>query len=107
MVGQWQCNRTEELLNIVDETPLRMKIAYTCSGHYNCEPNCVYEKDGFLYWEINDEEYRMVYHVQLKDGVLKRFTTQFGAKTPLSLPESAIHRRMRPTAASRGYAVSC
>lgn len=98
MVGQWQCNRTEELLNIFDETPLRMKVSYTCSGHYNCEPSCVYEKDGFLCWEINDEEYRMVYHVQLEDGLLKGFTTQFGMKEPIEFtrisdtPEDAPYR---------------
>lgn len=66
MVGQWQCSRTEELLNIFDETPLRMKASYPCPGHHSCEPNCVYEKDSFPCWEINDEKYRMVYYVKLE-----------------------------------------
>ena len=48
MTGKWYKEELGETINIFDETPLRMKISFTSSGYYNFEPNCVYEKDGYL-----------------------------------------------------------
>lgn len=83
LVGQWYKEDLGETLNIFDEHPLRMKMSFTSSGFYNVEPNCVYEKDGYLCFEINDEHYRMIYHVRVVDNTLEGFYTQFGAKTPV------------------------
>lgn len=82
-VGQWHKEEMGETINIFDEIPLRMKMTFVSSGFYNFEPNCVYEKDGFLCYEINDEIYRMVYHVKFEDNCLVGFYTQFGKETPV------------------------
>lgn len=98
MVGQWRMENQGETVNIFDETPLRVKLSFDWSGHFNFEPNCVYEKDGYLCWEINDETYRMVYHVKLEDGQLKGHTTQFNKEEPIAyvrisdMPEDAPYR---------------
>ena len=95
LVGKWYNENMEETINIFDEQPLRMKMSFSSSGHYNFEPNCVYEKDGYLCYEINDEYYRMVYHVQYESGELKGFYTQHGKTTPIKyvklddIPEDA------------------
>lgn len=83
LVGQWYKEELGETLNIFDETPLRMKMSFTSSGFYHFEPNCVYEKDGYFCYEINDEVYRMVYRVRYEDGCLVGFYTQFGKETPV------------------------
>lgn len=82
-VGKWYKDDMGETINIFDETPLRMKMSFASSGYYHFEPNCVYEKDGYLCYEINDEYYRMIYHVQYADGALKGFYTQHGKTTPI------------------------
>lgn len=98
LVGKWCCEEQEEVLNIFDETPLRMKMSFGSTGYYNCEPNCVYEKDGYLCYEINDEYYRMVYHVKYADGCLEGFYTQHGKTTPIkykklgNVPEDEPYR---------------
>ncbi len=78
MIGQWYKEELGETLNILGETPPRMKMSFTSSGYYNFEPNCVYEKDGELCFEINDEYYRMVYHVTYENETLIGYYTQFG-----------------------------
>ncbi len=83
LVGQWYKEEMGETLNIFDEVPLRMKMSFTSSGYYNFEPNCVYEKDGDLCFEINDEYYRMVYRVRFEDGALTGYYTQFGKRTDI------------------------
>ena len=83
LVGKWYNEDLEETANIFDETPLRMKQSFASSGYYNCEPNCVYEKDGYLCYEINDEYYRMVYHVKYENGEMVGFYTQHGTTTPV------------------------
>ncbi len=83
LIGKWYKEDRGETLNIFDETPLRMKMSFTSSGHYNFEPNCVYEKDNYLCYEINDETYRIVYHVKLVDNQLEGYCTQFGKDTPV------------------------
>lgn len=83
LVGKWYKEDMGETINIFDETPLRMKISFTSSGYYNFEPNCVYEKDGYFCYEINDEYYRMVYHIKYVDGFLEGFYTQHGKETPV------------------------
>lgn len=80
-VGKWYRLEMGETINIFDETPLRMKMSFSSTGYYNFEPNCVYEKDGYLCYEINDEYYRMVYHVKYSDGCLEGFYTQHGNTT--------------------------
>lgn len=72
-----------------------MKMSISSSGCYNFEPNCVYEKDGYLCYEINDEYYRMVYHIKYVDGNLEGFYMQHGKETPVKyvkiddIPEDA------------------
>lgn len=83
LVGKWYKKDMGETINIFDETPLRMKMSFTSSGYYNFEPNCVYEKDGYLCYEINDEYYLMVYHIKYVDGFLEGFYTQHGKETPV------------------------
>ena len=79
-----------------------MKMSFTSSGYYNFEPNCVYEKDGYLCYEINDEYYRMVYHVKYVDGFLEGFYTQHGKETPVKyekiddVPEDAPYKFVAP-----------
>ena len=82
-IGKWYKEDMGETINIFDETPLRMKMSFSSSGYYNFEPNCVYEKDGYLCYEINDEYYRMVYHIQYVDGGLEGFYVQHGKSTPV------------------------
>lgn len=83
LIGKWYKEDMGETINIFDETPLRMKMSFSSSGYYNFEPNCVYENDGHLCYEINDEYYRMVYHVKYKDGDLEGFYIQHGKETPI------------------------
>lgn len=102
LIGKWYKKDMGETINIFDENPLRMKISFTSSGYYNFEPNCVYEKDGFFCYEINDEYYRMVYHVKYADGKLEGFYTQHGKETPVKyekiddVPEDAPYKFVAP-----------
>lgn len=97
-IGKWYKEDMGETINIFDETPLRMKMSFTSSGYYNFEPNCVYEKDGYLCYEINDAYYRMVYHVKFADGCLAGYYTQHGKEVPVKYtkisdtPEDAPQR---------------
>ncbi len=84
LVGQWYKDEMGETLNIFNETPLRMKMSFNSSGFYNFEPNCIYEKDGYLCFEINDEHYRMVYHVKAEGDRLVGYYTQFGEITQIT-----------------------
>lgn len=86
LVGTWYKEALGETLNIFDEEPLRMKMSFTSSGFYNFDPNCVYEKDGYFCYEINDEHYRMVYHVRHDPDTdtLVGYYTQFGKETPVT-----------------------
>lgn len=83
LIGKWYKEDMGETINIFDEMPLRMKMSFSSSGYYNFEPNCIYEKDGYLCYEINDDYYRMVYHVQYVNGELEGFYTQHGKTTPI------------------------
>lgn len=83
LIGKWYKEEMGETINIFDETPLRMKMSFSSSGHYNFEPNRVYEKDGYFCYEINDEHYRMVYHIRYEDGWLEGFYVQHGKTTPV------------------------
>ncbi len=89
LVGKWYKEAMGETLNIFDETPLRMKMSFDSSGYYHFEPNCVYEQDGFLCFEINDEYYRMVYRVRFVDGTLRGSYTQFGKETEVVYEKQA------------------
>lgn len=98
LVGKWYREEMGETINIFDETPLRMKMSFTSTGYYNFEPNCVYEKDEYLCYEINDEYYRMVYHIKYADGKLEGFHTQHGKSAPIQyvklddVPEDAPYQ---------------
>jgi len=81
LIGKWYKEELGETLNIFDENPPRMKMSFSSSGHYNFQPNCVYEDGDDLCFEINDEYYRMVYHVHYDGGELCGYYTQFGEKT--------------------------
>ena len=95
LVGKWYKEELGETLNIFDEIPFCMKMSFSSSGCYNFEPNCVYEKDGYLCYEINDEYYRMIYHIKYVDGNLEGFYIQHGKETPVKyvkiddIPEDA------------------
>jgi hypothetical protein len=105
LAGQWYKSEMGETINIFDEDPLRMKISFSSSGYYNVEPNCVYEKDGYFCFEINDETYRMVYHVRYDEGFLKGYYTQHGKQTQVlyerisEIPEDGMfeHSPVEPT----------
>lgn len=81
LTGKWYKEELGETINIFDENPPRMKMSFSSSGYYNFEPNCVYEAGDDLCFEINDEYYRMVYHVHYDGGELCGYYTQFGEKT--------------------------
>ncbi len=83
LVGKWYKEEMGETLNIFDESPLRIKMSFTSSGYYNFEPNCIYEKDDFLCFEINDEEYRMIYYIKYNAGSIEGYCTQFGKEIPV------------------------
>ena len=83
LVGKWYKKEMGETLNIFNEMPLRMKMSFSSSGHYNFEPNCIYEKDGYFCYEINDDRYRMVYYIKVENEELVGFYTQFGKETPI------------------------
>lgn len=101
-IGKWYREEQDETINIFDETPLRMKMSFSSSGHYHFEPNCVYEKDGYFCYEINDEYYRMVYHIQYRNGELEGFYVQHGKTTPVryvkldDVPEDAPYQFLPP-----------
>ncbi|MBD5116601.1 MAG: hypothetical protein HDT48_03680, partial [Ruminococcaceae bacterium] len=83
LIGKWYRPEMDETLNILSLDPLRIKMSFASSGHYNFEPNCAYEKDGFLCYEINDEENRMVYRVKLAEGYLDGCYTHQGKEAPV------------------------
>lgn len=98
IAGKWYKEEMGETINIFDENPPRMKMSFSSSGHYNFEPNCVYENGDDLCFEINDEHYRMVYHIHYDNGRLCGYYTQFGKKTVVEyeriseVPEDAEYR---------------
>ena len=81
LVGKWTDETSGDVLNIFDETPYRMKMSCPSSGHYNFEPNCVYEKDSDFCFELNDNKFRMIYYLKYQDGCLTGHYTQFGRET--------------------------
>ena len=83
IAGKWIHEESGDILNIFDETPCRLKISCPSSGHYNFDPNCAYERDGYLCFELNDEKYRMIYHLKYEEGNLAGYYTQFGSDTPV------------------------
>lgn len=99
LVGQWYKEDMGETINIFDEEPLRMKMSFSSSGYYNFAPNCVYEKDGYFCYEINDEHFRMVYQVRY-DAETDRLVghyTQFGKETEV------VYTRVSATPADEPY----
>lgn len=102
LIGKWYKDELGETLNIFEGEPLRMKMSFSSSGHYNFEPNCVYEDGDDLCFEINDEHYRMAYHIHYENGGLCGYYTQFGRKTDVmytrvsNVPEDGEYR-YKPT----------
>ncbi len=98
LVGKWYKEALGETVNIFDETPPRMKMSFTSSGHYNVVPNRVYADGDDLCYEINDERFRVVYHVHYESGRLCGYCTQFGKETPVvyekqsDIPEDGDYR---------------
>lgn len=99
LIGKWYKEDLGETINIFDETPLRMKMSFTSSGYYNFDPNCVYEKDGDFCYEINDEHFRMVYHVRYDPATdqLVGYYTQFGKETEV------VYKRLSATPEDEPY----
>ncbi len=97
MVGQWYKEELGETIDIFDEVPLRMKMSFSTSGHYHFEPNCVYERDGWFCYEINDEINRMVYRVRYEDGWLVGSYTRFGSEVPV------VYERVSDTPCDDAY----
>ena len=97
LIGKWYKEELGETLNIFGEKPPRMKMSFSSSGYYNFEPNCVYEDGEELCFEINDEHYRMVYHVHYEDGddSLCGYYTQFGKKTDVKYGSGAAYHRQK------------
>ncbi len=91
LVGTWYKEELGETLYIFDETPLRMKMSFSSSGFFNVEPNCVYEENRDLCFEINDEYNRMVYHVHVEGECLRGYYTRFGNRTEV------VYRRLSDT----------
>ncbi len=83
LIGKWYKEELRETINIFDEIPLRLKMSFSSSGYYNFKPNCVYEDGDDLCFEINDDHYRMIYHIHYEEGQLRGYYTQFGKKTPV------------------------
>ncbi len=97
LCGQWYKEELGETIDIFDEVPLRMKMSFSTSGHYHFEPNCVYERDGFFCYEINDEVNRMVYRVRYEDGRLVGSYTRFGSEVPV------VYERVSDTPCDDAY----
>lgn len=82
-IGRWHSDGVVDTLNIFDGEPLRAKISISSSGYYNTKPNCIYEKDEALCFELNGEEHRMVFTLAYSDGKLKGHYTYFGSVTDI------------------------
>ena len=89
LIGKWHERSIDETVDIFDACPPRIKISFLESGYYFCDPNCVYEQDGYLCYEINDADNRRVYRIRYCEGKLKGCFTQYGETTPLLLERIA------------------
>jgi len=83
LTGKWHSDSVIDTVNIFDGEPLRMKISISSSGYYNTKPNCVYQKDGYLCFEINGEGNRMVFFLRACGDKLKGYYTYFGEQTEI------------------------
>ena len=75
IIGKWQGNAFGEVINIISVTPLKIKISFNVTGYFNTTPNCVYEKNEYLCYEINDEYNRMIFHIKYNRGKLEGYYT--------------------------------
>lgn len=81
MIGKWYNSDAKFTLNVFDEYvngEPRLLMSFGYSGYYNLTPNCSYEKDGALCFELNDESNRMVYRLRYEDHALCGCSTQYG-----------------------------
>ena len=72
LVGKWHLVNAELeiIINIFEEDPPRMKVSFPETGYHNMTPSRVYEKDGRLCWEINEEANSMLFSAEHKDGAI-------------------------------------
>ncbi len=75
IIGKWKGKAFGEIIDVISDNPLKMKMSFDVTGHFNVTPNCVYEKDGYLCYEINDEANRMVFHIKYNDDKLEGYYT--------------------------------
>ena len=58
IIGKWYDSGGKLTINIFDEyvnCEPKLLLSFGYSGYYNMAPNCSYEKDGYLCFELNDE----------------------------------------------------
>lgn len=84
IIGKWYDSGGKLTINIFDEYvngEPKLLLSFGYAGYYNMAPNCSYEKDGYLCFELNDEYYRMVYYLKYDGSTLGGYYTQFGKST--------------------------
>ncbi len=84
IIGKWYDSGGKLTINIFDEYvngEPKLLLSFGYSGYYNMAPNCSYEKDGYLCFELNDKYYRMVYYLKYDGSTLGGYYTQFGKST--------------------------
>lgn len=101
IIGKWYDSGGKLTINIFDEYvngEPKLLLSFGYSGYYNMAPNCSYEKDGYLCFELNDEYYRMVYYLKYDGSTLGGYYTQFGKSTDVKfeklsdVPEEGEYR---------------
>lgn len=103
-IGKWHEESINEIIDVFEECPPRVKISFVESGYYFCDPNCVYEQDGDLCYEINDADNRKIYRIRFYEGSLKGSAIQHGVTTPLlfdriaDVPEDKPYQFLPPNA---------
>lgn len=75
VVGKWKGKAFGEIIDVISINPLKVKISFSMTGYFNVTPNCVYEKDEYLCYEINDVYNRMIFHLKYNDGKLEGYYT--------------------------------
>lgn len=100
LVGKWHSKDSLiETINIFNKKcfstkPPKVKISIPSTGIYNFSPNCVYEKDGFFCFEVDD----IIFRFQYADGfMLSRYTkdgeeNQIKYERVSAIPEKGKYR---------------
>lgn len=104
LIGKWHEQSINETIDIFDGCSPRVKISFLDSGYCFCDPNTVYEQDGYLCYEINDADNRRVYRIRFCEGKLKGRFIQHGKTTSLlfvkiaDVPEDKPYQFLPPDA---------